>query len=90
MRYARARKRFLLATRHSHSTIFYYMGEGVYNSFVDNDMDVYTADYNEYSIEDIYKKLTKKEIMQLTSTNFQELLNPGENEVCSCGCEPKK
>ena len=71
------------------STLFYYMGEGVYNSFVKNDMDVYTANYNEYSISQICSKLIKNELTQLTDSNYLELLNPGENEVCSCGCEKK-
>lgn len=71
------------------STLFYYMGEGVYNSFVKNDMDVYTANYNEYSISQICSKLIKNELTQLTDSNYLELLNPGENEVCSCGCEQK-
>ena len=72
------------------STIFYYMGEGVYKSFEKNGMDVFTADYNEYPIEEIYSKFTKNEIVKLTKENFEDLLNPGENEVCSCGCESKK
>ena len=72
------------------STIFYYMGEGVYKSFAKNNMDVYTAEYNEYPIQEIYSKLTKNEFTKLDNTNFEKLLNPGENEVCTCGCETKK
>ena len=71
-------------------TLFYYMGEGVYKSFVKNGMDVYTADYNLYSIEEIFENFKNKKLIQLTNDNYKELLNPGEGETCSCGCEDNK
>jgi predicted Fe-Mo cluster-binding NifX family protein len=79
-----------LKSKGATSTIFYYMGEGVYKSFDKNGMDVYTADYNEYPINEIYTKMKKDEFVKLDSTNFDKLLNPGEGEVCTCGCESKK
>jgi len=63
------------------------MGEGVYKSFDKNGMDVYTADYNTYSIEDIYENFKNQKLVKLTNDNYNKLLNPGEGETCSCGCE---
>jgi len=69
------------------STIFYHMGEGVYKSFDKNDIDVYTAKHNEYTIEEIYRGFLKEKITKLTDKNYKELLDPGEGERCTCGCE---
>lgn len=69
------------------STIFYHMGEGVYKSFEKNDMSVYTADYNQYSLEEIYRKSKDNKLTQLTENNYEKLLDPGEGETCTCGCE---
>lgn len=79
-----------LKTKGVTSTLFYYMGEGVYKSFVKNGMDVYTVDYNSYSIEEIFENFKNKKLIQLTNDNYKELLNPGEGETCSCGCEDNK
>lgn len=79
-----------LKTKGVDSTIFYYMGEGVYKSFDKNGMDVYTADYNTYSIEDIFDNFKNQKLVKLTNDNYKNLLNPGEGETCSCGCEDSK
>jgi len=79
-----------LKSEGANSTIYYYMGEGVYKSFTKNKMEVYTANYHPYSIDEIYTKFIDQDITKLNDSNFDTLLNPGENEVCSCGCEPKK
>jgi predicted Fe-Mo cluster-binding NifX family protein len=79
-----------LQTKGVTSTIFYYMGEGVYKSFTKNGMDVYTADYNEYTIKEIFSNLKNNKLTKLTNQNYKQLLNPGEGETCSCGCEDSK
>jgi len=79
-----------LKTQGVNSTIFYYMGEGVYKSFCKNGLEVYTADYNEYTIEEIFTKLNNNKLVKLTGENYKKLLNPGEGETCSCGCEDTK
>ena len=66
------------------------MGEGVYKSFCKNGLEVYTADYNEYTIEEIFTELNNNKLVKLTGENYKKLLNPGEGETCSCGCEDSK
>jgi len=78
-----------LKTKNATATIFYHMGEGVYKSFEKNCMDVFCADYNEYTIDEIYENLLSNKTIQLNSSNYNELLDPGENETCTCGCETK-
>jgi hypothetical protein len=53
-------------------------------------MDVYTADYNEYTIKEIFSNLKNNKLTKLTNQNYKQLLNPGEGETCSCGCEDSK
>jgi predicted Fe-Mo cluster-binding NifX family protein len=71
------------------STIFIHMGEGVYKGFEKNDMDVFCADYSKDSIETIYQNIKKDSYTKLDSSNYSELLDPGEGETCKCGCETK-
>lgn len=67
-------------------TIYYHMGEGVYKSFEKNSMDVFCADYNAFSIEDIFKNIQNNTLTKVDSTNYDKLLDPGEGETCKCGC----
>lgn len=76
-----------LKTYNVTSTIFYHMGEGVYKSFVKNGMDVYTANYALDSIDTIYQNINSGSYEKLTKNNYKKLLDPGEGETCSCGCE---
>lgn len=76
-----------LKSKGATSTIFYHMGEGVYSSFEKNNIDVYCSNYNKYTIDEIYKNSLNSKLIQLDSSNYKELLDPGENETCSCGCE---
>ena len=69
------------------STLFYHMGEGVYDGFVKNKMDVYTADYNTYTIKEIYDCFIHNKLTQLTDSNYKKLLDPGAGETCTCSCE---
>jgi predicted Fe-Mo cluster-binding NifX family protein len=75
-----------LKTHGATSTVYYHMGEGVYKSFEKNSMDVYCADYNEYSIDEIYTNFLNENMTKLTKENFEKLLDPGEGETCKCGC----
>lgn len=68
------------------ATIYYHMGEGVYKSFEKNSMDVYCADYNEFSIDEIYTNMMTENLIKVDSTNCDKLLDPGEGETCKCGC----
>jgi predicted Fe-Mo cluster-binding NifX family protein len=69
------------------STIFYHMGEGVYKSFVENNMDVYTAEHTELDIPKAYECFSKGQLIKLDDSNYKELLDPGNGSTCQCGCE---
>ncbi|WP_428738204.1 NifB/NifX family molybdenum-iron cluster-binding protein [Sulfurimonas sp.] len=69
------------------SAIYYHMGEGVYKSFVENDMDVYTTEHMKMSLDEIHEKFLKKQLSKVDSTNYKEKLDPGNGGVCQCGCE---
>jgi predicted Fe-Mo cluster-binding NifX family protein len=68
------------------STIFFHMGEGVYNSFIDEKMNVYKSKSLNESIDNIYMDLKNKSITKLNSNNYKELLDPGTTGSCKCGC----
>lgn len=68
------------------STVYYHMGEGVYNSFKENDMEVYTSDHNFYSLDEIYNLSLNDKLIKLDDSNYNELLDPGDNGSCKCGC----
>lgn len=72
------------------STIFYHMGEGVYNSFVKNDMEIFTSEHTNYTIEEIYQSSLSSNLLKLDDSNYKELLDPGNGSVCTCGCEEAK
>lgn len=71
------------------STIYYHMGEGVYKAFVKNNIDVYSAEHNEYLISQAYEMFKSNSLTKLTSQNYEALLDPGSNGECTCGCENK-
>jgi len=75
-----------LKTQGATSTIYYYMGEGVYKSFDKNNMNVFCANYNEYSIDEIYNNCLAGKVTIVDNSNCDKLLDPGEGETCKCGC----
>ncbi len=68
------------------STIYYHMGEGVYKSFVENEMSVYTTDHNSYTLDEIYLLSLNDNLTKLNESNYDELLDPGESGSCKCAC----
>ncbi|MBN2825173.1 MAG: NifB/NifX family molybdenum-iron cluster-binding protein [Campylobacterales bacterium] len=69
------------------AAIFYHMGEGVYQSFVKNGIDVYSANHQHLSIDEIYRDFQEGKLTKLDESNYQTLLDPGEGQSCQCGCE---
>ena len=69
------------------STVFYHMGEGVYKAFVENNMDVYTSQHNEYLISQAFDLMESKKLVKLNNDNYSELLDPGNGSSCKCGCK---
>lgn len=69
------------------STVYYHMGEGVYNAFVENEIDVYSSQHKEYLISQAYEMLESDDLVKLNESNYKEFLDPGSNGECKCGCE---
>jgi predicted Fe-Mo cluster-binding NifX family protein len=69
------------------ATVYYHMGEGVYKSFAENGMDVFTTEHTKMSLNDIHEKFLKKQLSKVDNTNYKEKLDPGNGGECTCGCE---
>ncbi len=67
-------------------TIFYHMGEGVFNHLDKNKVKVYSASKTYLSIEDIYRNLLNDACKLVTKTNCDTLLDSGTTS-CSCECD---
>ncbi|MCW9025795.1 MAG: hypothetical protein OQJ77_00640 [Thiovulaceae bacterium] len=71
------------------STVFYHMGEGVYKAFAKNNIEVYSSQQKEYIVSQAYEMMKQENLTKLDATNYKELLDPGSNGECTCGCENK-
>lgn len=71
------------------STIFYHMGEGVFNTLDKNNIKVYTCEKKDLSIEDIHSMFLNKNTKQVTKQNSSLLLDSGNSSSCTCGCSNK-
>ena len=67
------------------STIFYHMGEGVYSSCMENNIEVYKATDKSNTIDEIFFKLSNDDFIKLDKTNYKDLLDSGTTS-CKCGC----
>lgn len=65
------------------STIFYHMGEGVFNQLDTDGIKVYSSSKIYMSIEEIYRKYLKGECKLVTKDNCESLLDSGST---SCNC----
>lgn len=65
------------------STIFYHMGEGVFNQLDKNGVKVYSASKVYLTIEEIFRKFLKDEYKLVTKDNCDDLLDSG-SLPCSC------
>ncbi len=68
------------------ATVFYHMGEGVYNSFVNNEIAVYSADKKPYTLDELYEDMKHSRLQKLDGDNYRNLLDPGSAASCQCGC----
>ncbi|PLY09702.1 MAG: dinitrogenase iron-molybdenum cofactor biosynthesis protein [Arcobacter sp.] len=68
------------------STIFYHMGEGVYNHLEENGVKVYSSAKVPLTIEEIYRKFLKGEGKLVTKSNCDTLLDSGTSS-CTCECD---
>jgi predicted Fe-Mo cluster-binding NifX family protein len=74
----------LIAKAGATKTLFYYMGEGVYNELQANGVEVYTSQEKCDSIDTIYFNFLNNNYTLLDATNYASLLNSGAKS-CSCG-----
>ena len=71
------------------STIFYHMGEGVYNFLHENGLKVYSCVKNYLSIDEIYLQFLGKKHKEVTKSNCSALLDSGTTSI-SCFCKKIK
>ena len=74
----------LVAQAGANKTLFYYMGEGVYNELTANGVEVYASGYKCDSIDTIYFNFLNNNYTLLDTTNSASLLDSG-SKSCSCG-----
>lgn len=70
------------------STIFYHMGEGIYNFFQENGLKVYSCVKSYLSIDEIYLQVLEQKCKEVTKSNSSTLLDSG-TASCACSCSSK-
>ena len=70
------------------STIFYHMGEGIYNFFQENGLKVYSCVKSYLSIDEIYMQVLGQKCKEVTKANSSTLLDSG-TASCTCSCSSK-
>lgn len=70
------------------STIFYHMGEGIYNFFQENGLKVYSCVKSYLSIDEIYLQVLEQKCKEVTKSNSSTLLDSG-TASCTRSCSSK-
>ena len=65
------------------STIFYYMGEKVFDNLKEKGLKVYSCLQTHLSIDEIYQSLLTNNCKEVTKENSSTLLDSG-NSACTC------
>lgn len=68
-------------------TIYLHMGQGVFDAFEGENMQVHCVGKECKSLDDIYMGVQKGTFDQVTAQNAGSLLDPGESGTCKCGCK---
>lgn len=63
------------------STIFYHMGEGLFNRLDENNIDVYSCAKVSVTLDEIYMNFLQDEFKLLTPSNAASLIDAG---TCTC------
>lgn len=71
------------------NTIFFHMGEGIFNFFQENGLKVYSCVKNYLSIDEIYRQFLSSKCKEVTKSNSTTLLDSGMPSG-SCACSSKK
>ncbi len=69
------------------STIFFHMGEGVYNSCINNGIKVFSIEHAKDSIDAIYQSYKHGNLSIVDKDNYKSKLDPGSSGECKCGCD---
>ena len=72
-----------LVDHHATSTIFYHMGEGVYDTLTKNGIEIFTANKRSLSIDEIYINSLQGNYIKLNDSNYTVLLDSGTT-ACNC------
>jgi predicted Fe-Mo cluster-binding NifX family protein len=65
------------------STIFYYMGDKVYDYLIEKGLKVYSCLKTHLSIDEIYSQILTSTYTEVTKENSSTLLDSG-NSACTC------
>jgi len=67
--------------------VYSYLGDGPFNTMINNGMDVYHVGKSSMSLYDIVNGLNENKFVQVDNTNASDYLDPGTNSgSCECGC----
>lgn len=75
-----------ISSNNADSTIFFHMGEGIFNFFQEEGLKVYSCVKNFLSIEEIYIQSLSDKCKEVTKSNCLSLLDSGST---SCTCSSK-
>ena len=78
-----------LSAQQINSTIFFHMGEGIFNFLQENGTKVYSCVKNYLSIDEIYRQFLTNKSKEVTKANSSTLLDSGMPSG-SCACSSKK
>lgn len=78
-----------LSKQNIDSTIFYHMGEGIFNFFQEKKLKVYSCVKNYLSIDEIYRQILSDKCKLVTKSNCSTLLDSGMPSG-SCACSSAK
>ena len=78
-----------LSAQQINSTIFFHMGEGIFNFLQENGTKVYSCVKNYLSIDEIYRQFLTNKSKEVTTANSSTLLDSGMPSG-SCACSSKK
>ncbi len=72
-----------ISKQNINSTIFYYMGEKVFDNLKEKGLKVYSCLQTHLSIDEIYQRLLTNNCKEVTKENSSTLLDSG-NSACTC------
>jgi predicted Fe-Mo cluster-binding NifX family protein len=75
-----------ISSQNIDSTIFYYMGEKVYNYLDEKGLKVYSSSKTHLTLDEIYNNFRDSKYELVTKENSSVLLDSGSS---SCTCSPK-